>query len=187
MVAARVMFSVLSLELETTSASKTSSSIGDGKALIFISLVYFSLNNTKSQRRNAHTMDMDGEGFKFGGLSMPRLTTFYGIFLILWGVLVSLISGSDSWTSYIPSFLGVPMFLSGVLAERKPESRKLAMHIAASFGILCAIGGIRFFMKVTDQDTSNWAKGSMLMLLVTGSIYTYSCVKSFKNARESSQ
>ena len=79
------------------------------------------------------------------------------------------------------------MFLSGVLAERKPESRKLAMHIAASFGILCAVGGIRFFKVVTDQDTSNLTKGSMLMLLVTGSIYTYLCVKSFKNARESSQ
>ena len=132
-------------------------------------------------------MDMDGEGFKFGGLSMPRLTTFYGIFLILWGVLVSLISESDSWTSYFPSFLGLPIFFYGVLAEIKPQSRKLAMHIAAIFGILCAIGGTRFFMVMTRDDTSNWAKSSMLMLLVTGSIYTYSCVKSFKNARESSQ
>tara|TARA_B100000886_G_scaffold181772_1_gene124682 strand:- start:326 stop:724 length:399 start_codon:yes stop_codon:yes gene_type:complete len=132
-------------------------------------------------------MHMVGEGYKFGGLSMPRLTTFYGVFLILWGVLVSLISESDSWTSYFPSFLGVPILFSGVLAERKPENRKLAMHIAASFGILCAIGGTRFFMVMTRDDTSNWAKSSMLMLLVTGLIYTYACVKSFKHARESSQ
>ena len=56
------------------------------------------------------------------------------------------------------------------------------MHIAATFGLLCALGGTRFFMVMSDGI--NYASGSMLMLLVTGSIYTYICVQSFIQARK---
>ena len=47
--------------------------------------------------------------FKVVGLTMEKLSIYYGIFLILWGIIVSFISGSGSMTSYIPSILGVPI------------------------------------------------------------------------------
>jgi hypothetical protein len=78
--------------------------------------------------------------------------------------------------------LGVPLALAGVMVMRMPEKRKLWMHIAATFGLLCAIGGTRFFMVMGDGIT--YASGSMLMLLVTGSAYTVVCVRSFIAARK---
>lgn len=123
------------------------------------------------------------EQFTVGGQSIPNITTGYGAFLVVWGVVISQISGSESITSYFPSLLGIPLLISGVLANKIPEKRKLWMHIAATFGLLCALGGTRFFMVMSDGI--NYASGSMLMLLTTGSIYTYICVQSFIHARKS--
>ena len=123
-----------------------------------------------------------GEQFTVGGQSIPNITTGYGAFLVVWGVVISLVSGSESITSYFPSLLGIPLLISGVLANKIPEKRKLWMHIAATFGLLCALGGTRFFMVMSDGI--NYASGSMLMLLITGSIYTYICVQSFIHARK---
>ena len=122
------------------------------------------------------------EQFTVGGQSIPNITAGYGAFLVVWGVVISLVSGSESITSFFPSLLGLPLLISGVLANKIPEKRKLWMHIAATFGLLCAIGGTRFFMVMSDGI--NYASGSMLMLLVTGSIYTYICVQSFIHARK---
>tara|TARA_Y100000589_G_C27199015_1_gene648468 strand:+ start:8630 stop:9022 length:393 start_codon:yes stop_codon:yes gene_type:complete len=120
--------------------------------------------------------------FKVLGMSMPTISISYGIFLIIWGLLISNLSSSDSITSYFPSFLGGPLFLSGLLAIKNPEKRKLWMHISVVFGLLCALGGTRYFMKMNDG--LNYATGSMLMLFATGSIYMFLCVKSFIYARK---
>ena len=114
---------------------------------------------------------------------MPNLTTGYGAMLVLWGIAVSILSESDSITSYFPSMLGAPILLSGILATRNPEKRKFWMHIAVTFGLLCALGGTRFFMVMSDG--LDYASSSMLMLLVTGSAYTFLCVRSFIEARKS--
>ena len=114
---------------------------------------------------------------------LPNLTTGYGAMLVLWGIAVSILSESDSITSYFPSMLGAPILLSGILATRNPEKRKFWMHIAVSFGLLCAVGGTRFFMVMSDG--LDYASSSMLMLLVTGSAYTFLCVRSFIEARKS--
>ena len=124
------------------------------------------------------------EGYTVAGQSMPRLTTGFGIFLIVWGIIVSVASESNSITSFFPSLLGLPLLISGVMATRVPEKRKLWMHIAVVFGLLCALGGTRFFMVMSDGLT--YASGSMLMLFVTGSLYTFFCVQSFKHARKNS-
>jgi len=123
-----------------------------------------------------------GEQFTVAGQSIPTITTGYGGFLIVWGVVISQISDSNSITSYFPSLLGIPLLLSGIMSTKLPEKRKLWMHIAATFGLLCALGGTRFFMVMGDG--LNYASGSQLMLLVTGSIYTYFCVQSFIHARK---
>ena len=125
------------------------------------------------------------EQFTVGGQSIPIITTGYGAFLVLWGIAISVISKSDSITSYFPSLLGLPVLISGYNCldkEVSSEKRKFWMHIAATFGLLCALGGTRFFMVMSDG--LNYASSSMLMLLVTGSIYTYICVQSFIHARK---
>lgn len=123
------------------------------------------------------------EQFTVAGQSIPTITTAYGGFLVLWGIVITQISGSESLTSYAPSALGIPLLISGIMSNKFPEKRKLWMHIAATFGLLCALGGTRFFMVMGDG--LNYASGSQLMLLITGSIYTYICVQSFRHARMS--
>jgi hypothetical protein len=125
------------------------------------------------------------EQYTVAGQSIPTITSGYGGFLIAWGIVVSVLSDSNSITSFFPSLLGLPLLLSGILAAKIPEKRKLWMHIAATFGLLCALGGTRFFMVMSDGI--NYATGSMLMLLLTGSLYTYFCVQSFIHARKARQ
>ncbi|MEC9120416.1 MAG: hypothetical protein VYC33_03715 [Candidatus Thermoplasmatota archaeon] len=125
---------------------------------------------------------MTEQSYTVAGQSIPTITTRYGMFLALWGIAISLLSNSDSVTSYAPTFAGVPLLITGILASKIPEKRKLWMHIAATFGLICVIGGTRFFMVMSDGI--NYASGSMLMLFVTGLIYTYFCVQSFIWARK---
>ncbi len=128
------------------------------------------------------TNDNTTSEFKVLGMQIPSLTIFYGILLVIWGVLISYLSESDSITSFFPSMLGVPILLSGLLASKFPNKKKVWMHIAVTFGLLCAVGGTRFFMKMSDG--LNYATISMLMLFLSGSIYTLICVKSFIHARK---
>ena len=125
------------------------------------------------------------EGFSVAGQSMPKLTIYYGSMLVLWGVAVSILSNSGSVTSLFPSFLGLGVLVPGILAQNNPEKKKFWMHIAVVFGLLCALGGTRFFMVMSDGI--DYASGSMLMLLITGSIYTYFCVQSFIYARKNAE
>jgi hypothetical protein len=120
--------------------------------------------------------------YKPMGVSMTNLTIGYGGLLIAWGIAVSLLSGSNSVTSFIPSIMGVPLLISGLMTNFQPHKKKFWMHIAVVFGLLCALGGSRFFMVMSDGI--GYASGSMLMLLLTGSLYTYLCVQSFIHARK---
>ena len=115
--------------------------------------------------------------------SLPNLTTMYGILLTLWGLIVTGISESQSISSFAPALFGLPLLVSGEMAKTPGASRKLWMHVAVTFGLLAALGGTRFFMVMSDG--LNYASSSMLMLLVTGSIYTFLCVRSFIEARKS--
>ena len=57
----------------------------------------------------------DTKDFKVFPLSIEFLTTLYGLFMVIWGISISLISGSSSMTSMIPAFIGVPLALIGCL------------------------------------------------------------------------
>ena len=60
-------------------------------------------------------LDQKSIEFKIFGISIEILSIVYGIFLILTGIAVSLLSNSDSITSYIPSFFGFPILLFSYL------------------------------------------------------------------------
>jgi hypothetical protein len=118
---------------------------------------------------------------------MISITLIYGIFLITWGAFFSI--GSDSMTSWIPAFIGVPILISGLLAKKFPLKKKVWMHIAVVFGLLAFIGGFRFFAAMGSEE-GLWgnpkAASSQLMLLITGGLYTAKCICSFIEARKGS-
>ena len=116
---------------------------------------------------------------------MPNLTLGYGVFLVVWGIAVGLLSTTDSPTRFIPCVPGAGLVVSGVLAKSNPEQRKLWMHVAVVLGLLSALLGTRFFMVMGDGI--DYASGSMLMLFLTGSAYTALCVRSFIQARKASE
>ena len=124
--------------------------------------------------------------FTFLGKSMESVSIIYGIFLIIWGVAVSFISGSNSLTSFIPSMFGLPILLFSILSVKFSNKKKLFMHIVVTFGLIVFIGGLDFsrgLMKGTLFDNM-WADTSKLMMLTTGLIFTFLCVKSFIFARK---
>ena len=130
------------------------------------------------------------DSFKFLGLSVSYLSEVYGIFLVLWGLLISVLTGSVSFTSWIPSLIGVPILLMGLLSRIKPDRIKLWMHVAALFGVIAFLGGIDFFRSwvSSGQPFEPLAAGiSKLMLLVTGACFTAIGVRSFMWARRKTE
>ncbi len=119
------------------------------------------------------------EEFKWCGLTVEKLSVYYGVFLISWGFVISFISGSDSFTSYIPSVLGLIVFLFSVLAIKIPNKKKLFMHIVVLFGVIIFLGGLDVLRSLDNLFDNYWADLSKLMLLVTGFCFTVINIKSF--------
>jgi len=119
------------------------------------------------------------EEFKWCGLTVEKLSVYYGVFLISWGLIISLISGSDSFTSYIPSILGVILVLFSSLAIKIPNKKKLFMHIVVLFGMIIFLGGLDVFRSFDNLFDNLWADISKFMLLITGLWFTVINVKSF--------
>ena len=124
--------------------------------------------------------------FTFLGKSMESVSIIYGIFLIIWGVAVSFVSGSNSLTSFIPTILGLPILLFSFLTVKFPSKKKLFMHIVVSFGLIVFIGGLDFSRGLLKGTSFNnmWADISKIMMLITGLIFIFLCVKSFIFARK---
>ena len=120
------------------------------------------------------------QDFRILSLSIEFLTTLYGLFMVIWGISISLISGSSSITSMIPAFIGGPLAFIGFLSIIKPTFRKALMHIAVVIGIFAFLGGLDFFR---GMFTNYYAGLSKLMLLITGFVYIYLCVQRFMFVR----
>ena len=116
------------------------------------------------------------QDFRVFSLSIEFLTTLYGLFMVIWGISISLISGSSSITSMIPAFIGVPLAFIGFISMIKPTFRKALMHIAVIIGIIAFLGGLDFFRGMFNNYYAGLSK---LMLLITGFVYVYFCVQSF--------
>ena len=124
--------------------------------------------------------------FKTFGMTMENLSVVYGLFLLIWGVVISFFSGSNSFTSYIPSIIGLPVLVFGFLAIKFPSKKKLYMHIVVIFGLLIFLGGLDFLRSLFTGSAfeNSWADISKLMMLLTGLFFTYQCVRSFIHARK---
>ena len=133
---------------------------------------------------------MDNENlnkeFKVLNLTIEKFSLIYGFFLILWGVVISFISGSSSATSYIPSFLGLPLIIFSYLTIKFPSKKKLFMHIVVIFGLIIFLGGLDVIRSLIGGYVFEnfWADVSKTMMLLTGLYFLVQCVKSFIFARK---
>jgi|TARA_B110000444_G_scaffold56604_1_gene52797 uncharacterized membrane protein len=125
--------------------------------------------------------------YTFLGLNMEKISILYGAFLIVWGLWVTSVTGSDSITSFIPSILGIPVITLSLLAIVLPKRKRLLMHIVVIFGLIILLGGLDFIRNIANPFENFWADASKLMMLITGSFFTYLCVKSFIFVRKNKQ
>tara|TARA_Y100001970_G_C13929030_1_gene697262 strand:- start:141 stop:554 length:414 start_codon:yes stop_codon:yes gene_type:complete len=124
--------------------------------------------------------------FKVFGISIEYLSILYGAFLLIWGIMISVISGSNSFTSFIPSFLGIPILIFSYLSIKFVSKKKIFMHIVVLFGLLIFLGGLDFIRSMISGNlfTNMWADISKLMMLITGLFFIYQCIKSFIHTRK---
>ena len=123
--------------------------------------------------------------YKFIGLNMESISILYAIFLILWGLLVNLATASSSMTSLIPSIIGVFILLFSILSLMFSSKKKLMMHVVVFFGLLIVLGGLDIFRSIFSGNFLNlfWADLSKLMMLVSGILFVFLCIQSFRFAR----
>ena len=133
-----------------------------------------------------NNIERQSKEFEVFGLKIENLSVYYGLFLILWGIVISLISGSNSFTSYIPSILGFPIFIFSYLSIKFTSKKKIFMHIVVLFGLIIFLGGLDILRSIISGNAFNnhWADISKLMMMLTGLFFTYQCVRSFIHARK---
>ena len=117
--------------------------------------------------------------FKYLGLTIERISLFYGILLITWGVVISFLSKSNSFTSFIPSLFGLVILVFSFLAIKIPSKKKLFIHIVVLVGLIVFLGGMDIFRSMSVLFDNFWADLSKLMLLLTGLWFTIINVRSF--------
>ena len=85
--------------------------------------------------------------FKFLGFNMEKISSFYGIFLIIWGIFISLFSDSNSFTSYIPSIIGFCVLFFSVLALYLPQKKEAFYAYCSFYWANYSFGRIRHISK----------------------------------------
>ena len=133
-----------------------------------------------------NNIEQQTKEFEVFGLKIENLSIYYGLFLILWGIVISFISGSNSFTSFIPSILGFPVFIFSYLSIKFTSKKKIFMHIVVFFGLIIFLGGLDLLRSIISGDAFDnyWADISKLMMMLTGLFFTYQCARSFIYARK---
>ena len=124
--------------------------------------------------------------FKILGLSIEKLSLIYGMFLVCWGIVISFLSDSDSFTSFIPSILGFPILIFSYLSVKFTNKKKFFMHIVVLFGLIVFLGGLDFIRSIFGGNSfaNLWADVSKLMMLLSGLFFSIQCIRSFIHARK---
>ena len=119
--------------------------------------------------------------FTFFRNSMENVAMIYGIFLILWGIGVTILSDSQSITSLIPAIFGLPILIASFIAKKLPNKKKVIMHIVVLIGMIIFLGGLDIIRGLIQGNifTNIWASSSKLMMMISGLVFTILCIKSF--------
>ena len=119
--------------------------------------------------------------FMFFGNTMENIAMIYGIFLIVWGIGVTMLSDSQSITSLIPAIFGIPIIISSFFAKKFPNKKKLLMHIVVLIGLIIFLGGLDLIRGLMQGSifTNIWASSSKFMMMISGLLFIALCIKSF--------
>lgn len=122
-----------------------------------------------------------GDEFTVSGLTIPRIAIYEGAILVLWGIAAYIISDQSSITAMIPSFMGAPLMILGLLSERMPGMRHHLMHASMVLALLMVLGGGRVFADFSEM--SNLAISSHIILILVGMTFMVCGIMSFRATR----
>ena len=120
--------------------------------------------------------------YKLFKLSADQISVLYGLMLFAFAVIVSSVSDSKSFTSYIPAIIGVPISAFGILSILMPSKQKIFMHLNVLLGVFVFIGGLSVVASLANGvflSTNFWADFSRLFMVASSAFYLLICVKSF--------
>ncbi len=121
---------------------------------------------------------------------MSRIAIFFGVVLILVGVIGYVAGNYVSVTALIPAFIGIIIALMGLIAQSKESMRMHAMHVAVLIGLLGFIGtSIRWIPALMNYISNGTVKNSAAFISQTLTAllclaFVILCVKSFIDARK---
>lgn len=120
-------------------------------------------------------------------MNMPQITVWFGVVLILLGVVGYVATGMVSVTALIPSFFGIVFVILGRLGS-KENLRKHMMHVAAVLALLAVAGSfggvLKLFTMLGGGDVARPAATiSQAVMAVLSLGFVILCVKSFIDAR----
>ena len=117
--------------------------------------------------------------------SITKLSILVGSLLTVLGIVLYFSTGKASVTALIPSFLGIPILVCGVLAKDE-KKRKTVAHIALTLALLGALAGFgRGLPKLFGGDATAVAIWGMLVMSGICTLYVIACIRSFIAARKS--
>ena len=122
------------------------------------------------------------DAFSFFGRSVPDLAKIIGSILVIFGIATYIISDQSSITALIPSFMGAPLLVLGILSERMPDMRHHLMHASMVLALIMVIAPIAMVARMGIPDSS-LTMLSLIAHLVMGSIFMVAGIKSFRHAR----
>ena len=111
---------------------------------------------------------------------MYRVTILFGILLGITGIVGFYLTGAKHLTALIPAFIGIPLFVCGIIAA-KEAMRMMAMHIAILIGLIGFIGAAATLFKADQEMAAIVSKSITSVLCVT---FVGLCVRSFIQARK---
>lgn len=120
---------------------------------------------------------------------MKKLTYICSLLLIALGAFgffgYSILgAATQSVTALIPAFIGIPMLVGAIVANK---SVKVGIHIAVLFSFLGALAGLGRIIPGSIKGSLDWSKPSSLFILAMTVIclfYTIMAVRSFIAARK---
>lgn len=93
-------------------------------------------------------------------------------------------AAKQSITALIPAFIGIPILIGGIVANK---SVKVGIHIAVLFSFLGALAGLGRIIPGTLKGSIDWSAASSIMIVLMTAIclfYTIMAVRSFIAARK---
>lgn len=115
---------------------------------------------------------------------MARISIIIGIGMMLAGALGYTLAHTQSTTALIPSFIGIFMSVSGLLAQQNPKLRPLLMHLNTILAVIAMLGAAsRVPYAMLEPKTYEVQLISLAYIVFLGATYLFLAIQSFIQAR----